>query len=574
MRNFINSVPGGRLKTILKKSTIESWFMLFDNELTNIISQHPFIDNFTWIRPKCNHSDYLDSSLSLFSNSNFYLIQKAYPNSIFSIPFIQTTIAEKNGGFISTPNTYFDSDCSFSIFNKQLKVYGENNPITEIQGVIRVPNKLHKHAINIGKYLKLPPHMRKYNHFSFLKIEASDKSYWNDKNNFRIYSEDSRMNFIGIGTFHDSYIDNTFNSVEPNKSFINPLINNNKNRIVNHSMLNFSNVLVKPRKITCIHCQFNINNKRNSCYCSFISKSGFSPYRKLSQGFTYYSRGKGRNPFYFSIQKQLGVGNFTMSEFVGYLDDEPNSEDSERELLQRIKVILKLNGSPDVQVTTENVQVIVKSIDSRLLKTVDSGVKKKLECFTNDCDSIDSFQEKAIFINTSFLMDHLFTCKDKENLIFNSTIVEQIVEYFDIIKNQGTFIEDSDINPFDSWECRFNQFNSTSSSKDNKNTSILSYTSMNNIPNEIVNISGILRPSLIYEYIWFIISQIAVGNYNWGLIHLEGVDTCNISFRYKPHGNDNNSTNSVNDLYILIFRINDEIFLISMIVVNNNDANI
>ncbi|KAH8740399.1 hypothetical protein FG386_002911 [Cryptosporidium ryanae] len=577
MKNFLRFTIGGRFKTILKKSTIQSWYMLFDNEITNIITQHPFIDNFTWIRPKCNHNDYFDSSLDLFSNSNFYLIQNVYPNSIFSIPFIQSAIVDNNGGFMSSPNTNFDSDCSFSIFNKQFKVDNKNYYITDIQGVIRVPNKLHKHAINISKYLKLPPHMLKYNNFFFLKIEASDKSYWNDKESLRILPEEIKVETCSnIEEIYDSSIDNAFNFVKINKNFTNPLIDSEKSHVVNDLMFDFSNIYTGPNEIICIHCQFNINNTRNSCYCNCISKSDHSPYRNSNLSFSYLSRGTGKNPFYFSIQKQLGIDNFTVSEFVGYLDnDKLNLCNGEAELLQRIKVILKLNGSPNVQLTSENVKIVIEGVDLSLLETNSSGEKKKFEWFFNEGnDSIDLSQDKAVFINTNFLIDHLFSGKDQGNLISDSLIVEQIVEYFDIIKNQKIFREYFDINPFNLWEYRFDKFNTTNSSEDNMQDSILSNVHMDSVPSEIVNINGILRPKLIQKYIWFIVSQVAAGNYNWSLIHLEGIDTCNISFRYKPHGNDNNSTNSVNDLYILVFRRNDEIFLISITVVNNNDANI
>ncbi|OII74677.1 uncharacterized protein cubi_00230 [Cryptosporidium ubiquitum] len=556
----------GRIKTIIKNAPIELWYNIFDQEITNAIIQHPFVEQFTWIRPNCENVDMEEPLLQHIVGSKFYLFENIFPNSIISIPFIQESIVNNNAAFISLPNLLIDSNCTFSVFHKQTKV-PHNEEISELLAIIRTPNTLFRNVINVDKFMKQPPHMKKTNYFSFHKIELNDKSYWNDKSEKLAKLHD---NFQGNNLYEEyfsSVIDEVPNAhTELYPFFFNPLLNDSKNII-------HPNNYKKNDKYRCIFCTVRNITMKDYCYCSAIQESKNPPTEPSCKSFSYDTKGLGNNPFYLSLQKQFGPSFFTKTGFLCYFDKENLFDfESETQLLKNLETILCLNGSPNAKITPINVKLITEQIDKKLIEGKGYNSKSLNIVFESNETNNKYLSEMLIFIDLNIVASLMQISLNAK--ISNTKIFEQIIEYFDILIHQNLFSDHLRlINPLYCWDSRFEQSSNTDIFDISEVCNILKFVSFKEAPKEIIKLDGLLRPTILQRLIWFATSQVATGTYLWSLIHLKGVENSPVSINYKPRFNDENK-NSVNDLYLLIFRINGEINILCMSVVNHNDANL
>ncbi|KAH8584726.1 uncharacterized protein ELE39_000677 [Cryptosporidium sp. chipmunk genotype I] len=561
MKNLYKSHSKGRIKTIIKSAPKELWHTIFDREITNAIIQHPFVEQFTWIKPNCENENIEGPFLQQIIGSKFYLFENIFPSSILSIPFIQKSIVNNNGAFISLPSLPIESNCTLSIFNKQTKE-SFNEEKSELLAIIRTPNTLFRNVLSVDRFMKQPPHMKKSNYFSFHKIELSEKSYWNDKSEARNKISGS---FQGINLNHQ-YFGSTINAVlnahtEVDQFFLNPLLDDCKN-------ITYSN---NNDIFACIFCISGYKISKDFCYCSAIQESKNPPTQLSLEGLSYSTKGLGNNPFYFSLQQQFGPSFFTKADFLCYFDkDKLLDFESETRFLKNLETILCLNGSPNVKIKPINVKFITERIDNKLINRKGCSSKSLNIVFESNHLNKEHFSD-MLFIDLNVVTLLMHTSPNAE--ISNTQIFEQIIEYFDILIHQNLFYDkQNSINPFYYWDWRFGQ----SFINDNvtqKTCNILNCVPLKEAPSKIIKIIGLLRPTILQRLIWFAASQVAAGTYLWSLFHLKGVENSPISINYKPHFNDENK-NSVNDFYLLIFRINEEISILCISVVNYNDANL
>ncbi|KAF7456141.1 hypothetical protein HWI79_3301 [Cryptosporidium felis] len=550
---------GGRTKTIIKRAPIETWHALFDKEITNSILQHKYVDQFTWIKPDGKDKNLEESFVKHLSKTKYFLFENIFPNSIFSIPFIQSSIIENNGVFISSPKLQNESSCSISIFHKEMKTRKFDEKIFELIAIIRTPNLLYSNAINIDKFLKLPPHMKKINRNLFLKIELSDKSFWNDKLDF-IYNLQNRMETLNREKCFDPVLDKLSN-LETELKFHNPLIGENEKILRSHDIFN-------EGSHTCISCQTGTSTRGNGCHCNVMYESDSPPEEPQLKGLSYYTRGLGNNPFYSSIQSQFSSHFFTNLDFLGYFESEKLlNKDYEHVLLDRLETILRIAGSHKAKVIPVENMVINEKVDRQILTK--SSEFKALHFIVED-----GYMDRGVFIDLNIISSVLFDGSEKQNDSYRY-IVQQVIEYFDIVNNQKLYLKDNEviINPFESWELRFDKSVEVASPLTSGTLNLLNYVPINTTPSDTIKVNGLIRPIALLQYIWFVVSHIAIGTYPWGLIHLRGVENSPISFNYKPHSVDSNKGSSVNDLYLLVFKQNSHIQLMCTWVVNENDAN-
>ncbi|KAK9174428.1 hypothetical protein CmeUKMEL1_00880 [Cryptosporidium meleagridis] len=550
----------GRIKTIVKSAPNELWHNIFDQEITNSIIRHPFVDQFTWIKPNCENVNVEEPLIQQIIGPKFYLFENIFPNSILSIPFIQNSIIDNNGVFISLPSLPIESSCALSIINKQAKQLNEEK--SKLMAIIRTPNTLFKNVINVDKFMKQPPHMKKTNHVSFHKIELSEKSYWNDK------SENMNKisgNFQGINFNSECLgsIDILNAHTEVDQFFFNPLLNNSKDIFSNNSQI--SDIYA------CVCCNSGNKIPKDLCYCKAIRKSKNPPFQPSLKSLSYKVKGSGNNQFYFSLQQQFCSSLFTKADFLCYFDnDKLLNIETEARLLKNLKTILCINGSPNVKITPINVKFISERINNKLIDEKGCGSKGLNVITGSDPSSKEYLSDMSIFIDLNALATLILTLDSEQ--ISNTQIFEQIIEYFDILIHQNLFSDKKNsINPFYFWDLRFGQ--SIVSDNAHKICKILKSVPFKEAPSKAVKIIGLLRPTILQRFIWFVASQVAAGTYLWSLFHLKGVESSPISINYKPHFIDENK-NSVNDLYLLIFRINEEISILCISVVNYNDANL
>ncbi|TRY53350.1 Uncharacterized protein CTYZ_00003823 [Cryptosporidium tyzzeri] len=561
MNQLNKSHSKGRIKTIVKSAPNELWYSIFDQEITNSIIRHPFVEQFTWIKPNCENVNIEEPLIQQIIGPKFYLFENIFPNSILSIPFIQNSIVNNNGVFISLPSLPIESSCALSIINKQTKESNEEK--SKLVAIIRTPNTLFKNVLNVDKFMKQPPHMKKTNHFSFHKIELSEKSYWNDK------SENMNKisgNFQGINFNYEclSSIDILNAHAEVDPFFFNPLLNNCKDIIFpNNSKI--SDIYV------CVCCNSGDKIPKDLCYCNAIQESKNPPFQPSLKNLSYNAKGSGNNQFYFSLQQQFGSLLFTKTDFLCYFEnDKLLNIETEARLLKNLKTILCINGSPNVKITPINVKLISERINNKLIDEKRCSGKGLSVITEGDPSSKDYLSDLLLFIDLSALASLILTSVNAK--ISNTQIFEQIIEYFDILIHQNLFSDNQNlINPFYFWDLRFGQ--SIVCDNAPKICNILKCVPFKEAPSEVIKIIGLLRPTILQRLIWFVTSQVAAGTYLWSLFHLKGVESSPISINYKPHFIDENK-NSVNDLYLLIFRINEEISILCISVVNCNDANL
>lgn len=556
----------GRIKTIIKNAPNELWHTIFDQEITNAIIQHPFVDQFTWIKPNCENSNLEEQLLQHIIGSKFYLFENIFPNSIISIPFIQKSVVSNNGAFISLPNLPTESCCTFSIFPKQTKT-SPNKEMTELLAIIRTPNALFKNVINVDKFIKQPPHMKKSKYYSFHKIELNEKSYWNDKfetgNKFSDDFQGTNLNQEYFG----SVIDEALNiQTEFHPFFFNPLLNDCKSIICSN---NYKRNDIYTH--TCFICKSE--TLKYNCYCNKMQESKYSPIEPSCKSLSYNVKGLGNNPFYLSLQKQFGFSFFTKSDFLCYFDKDDLSDfESETKFLRNLETILCLNGSANAKITPINVKLITEQINKNLIGKSYNGKMLNIISGSNKTNDKEYLSDTSIFIDLNIVASLMHISLNSK--ILNTQIFEQIIEYFDILIHQNLFSDHQRlINPFYSWDLRFDQSSNTDVFDNTEVYNVLKCVPSKEAPTKITKIIGLLRPTILQRLVWFATSQVAAGTYLWSLIHLKGVESSPISINYKPHFNDENK-NSVNDLYLLIFRINEEINILCISVVNHNDANL
>lgn len=555
----------GRIKAILKKAPSESWYTVFDQEITNTIANHPFVEQFTWIRPNAEDDNLKEPPMEHFVGSKFYLIENAFPNSILSIPYIQKSIVENNGAFISSPALLAESNCAFSIFHRQIKL-SRSEKIPELLAIIRTPNTLFRNVINVDKFIKQPPHMKRSNHFSFHKIELSEKSYWNDK-----AEKPSKPPHFQEAIYDKKYFGSAFGEVlsshtEIDSLFINPLLSHsNKTNGKNHS--NEGNIY------PCVHCTSGDMALKDYCFCKAIRESKNPPAEPSCKSLSYCTKGLGNNPFYLSLQKQFGSSLFTKADFLCYFDrDSLMHVEKEAELLKSLETTMRLNGSPDAKITPINVKLLTENVNIKLIEKRGDG-SKSISIITGSDASNEHSSDLLAFIDLDTLNSLIQNTSNTD--ISNSTIFEQIIEYFDIVIHQNLFPENTQklFNPFESWDYRFDKAFGDEALDAQKSCNLLKYVPLKEAPRRITKAIGLLRPTVLQRYIWFVASQVANGSLLWSLIHLKGIGNSPISINYKPRFSDENS-NSVDDLYLLIFRTNEEINILCICAVNHNDANL
>ncbi|KAJ1605768.1 hypothetical protein OIY81_1322 [Cryptosporidium canis] len=554
----------GRIKATLKKAPSELWYTIFDQEITNIIANHPFVDQLTWIKPNIDDENLKELNLERFVGSKFYHFENIFPSSALSIPFIQNSVISNNGALISLSSLPIQSNCTIAIFHRQIKLSLIEN-VPELLAIIRTPNVLFKNVINVDKFMKLPPHMKKSSQFSFHKIELSEKSYWNDK-----LEVQNKSSYTPDIIHHKEYSDPTQSeffsfSTEINSFFFNPLLSNHNN----------TNSPKNPYKKTiyaCASCVDDNKTLKDYCYCKAIKESKNPPSEPSCKSLSYNTKGLGNNPYYFSLQKQFCQTFFTKSDFLCYFDsDSPFGLESETDFLKSLETTLCLNGSPNAKITPINVKLLVENVNIKLLKR--GYDNKNIEMIYDSTDKDIHVSEMLSFIDLNTLNSLM---KNSSGLnILNTMILEQIIEYFDIIIHQNLFSVTSKnlVNPLDSWDSRFDRIAIDKVLDAQNSCSLLKNVPLKEAPSKIFKAIGLIRPTIVQRYIWFIANLVASGTLLWSLIHIKGNENSPISINYKPHFSDE-AGNSINDLYILMFRENEEINMLCIHAVNYNDANL